>query len=139
MKIIHNPVNPNCLDIAKRYSEKENTKINYVLTSDIHYSDHPFDIFYRENPHPEFGNRYFGISQSYITNADKAEDWVIGMIRDSKYNYYYSRSHHDCISIPGAMIDGGREYLRGTNFLRFRIRKGKFEKIKLKTRYIRKK
>ena len=43
------------------YENKDGVPIKYVCTTDLLASDLPVDIFYRKTPHPEFGNRYFGL------------------------------------------------------------------------------
>jgi hypothetical protein len=105
------------------YEKKDGVSIKYVCTTDLQASDLPVDIFYREDPHPEFGNRYFGLYQNpysedakiMITNADIVENYAFGMIKDKEGMMWYSQCHHDCLFIDGAMIDGGRQYVRGSN------------------------
>ena len=105
-------------EVCKHYSEKDGVDIKYVCTTDMKASDSPADIFYRETPHPEFGNRYFGLwydhhrGHDYIFNADLVEDLEFGMI-EHEGEYYYSQSHHDFVSVTEKkFIDGGREYYR---------------------------
>ena len=106
--------------VIEIYEAKDGVPIKYVCTTDLSRSDVPTDIFYRDSPHPEFGNRYFGLYHHpidrhlLITNADMVEDFEFGMIKDSDNNWYYSSSHHDCIFIEDKMIDGGRKYIRST-------------------------
>jgi hypothetical protein len=121
-------------NVIAHYEQKDGVPITYICTSDLTASDVPFDIFYRTTPHPEFGNRYFGLYLSprtnnlMITNADKIEELEFGMIEvDGKY--YYSQSHHDYKVVGGKMIDGGRAYIRtsgGSDV--FKIQDGKFVK-----------
>ena len=100
------------------YEAKDGVDIKYVCTTDLSASDKPADIFYRSSPHPEFGNRYFGLYKDsftnhlMITNADMVEDFEFGMIKSADNEWYYSSSHHDCIFIEDKMIDGGRQYIR---------------------------
>lgn len=116
--IHHDPI-LNTENIIHHYSEKDGVAIKYVCTSALgEYSEKSADIFYRDTPHPEFGNRYFGIfvnydNNLYITNADKIEDLGFGMIEHEGV-YYYSRDRHDCVPIPNSskFIDGGRAYVR---------------------------
>jgi len=129
MKIKHAPL----LDTKKveeLYSEKDGVPISYVCTTDLNASDNPLDIFYREEPHPEFGNRYFGLFHRngalMITGADQVENYDFGMIQDAEGEWWYSQSHHDCLMIDGKMIDGGRVYVRGNGIEIFKIRDGKF-------------
>ena len=119
--------------VESHYTEKDGVPVKYVCTTDLKASDRPADIFYRSTPHPEFGNRYFGLlrnnDQVLITNADMVEDFEFGMIKDKHNQWFYSSSHHDCIFIDGKMIDGGRKYIRstGTDGV-FKIKNGSFVK-----------
>jgi len=119
--------------VESLYTEKDNVPVKYVCTTDLKASDKPADIFYRDTPHPEFGNRYFGMyndrmnDRVMICNADIVEDFEFGMIKDSDNNWYYSACHHDCIFIDGKMIDGGRQYIRSTGLDGvFKIENGSF-------------
>ena len=120
---------------AAFYAKKDGTNVKYVCTTDLMASDLPVDVFYRDTPHPEFGNRYFGLyknpysddAQIIITNADIVETYDFGMIEDKDGNFWYSQSHHDCLMIDGKMIDGGRQYVRGTpDLVVYRISNGEF-------------
>ena len=132
MNVKHAPVF-DTKKIEQIYTEKDGVPVTYVCTTDLTASDNPFDIFYRETPHPEFGNRYFGVGyvrgRAMITNADRVESYDFGMIQDSNGDSWYSQSHHDCIMIEDKMIDGGRVYMRGNDFEVFKIKNGKFEKV----------
>ena len=119
--------------VEKIYTEKDGVEVKYVCTTDLRASDVPVDVFYRETPHPEFGNRYFGIFYDnfrgcmMITNADVVESLEFGMIEvDGKY--YYSQSHHDYKSFAdGEFIDGGRAYIRSSGgAITTHIKNGKF-------------
>ena len=131
MNIQHEPL----FDTAKVesiYSEKDGVEVKYVCTTDLKASDVPVDVFYRATPHPEFGNRYFGLYHDHvrghlmITNADIVETFEFGMI-EADGKYYYSQSHHDYKLIEGKMIDGGRAYIRsGNGATVMRITNGKF-------------
>jgi len=118
--------------VVQIYSEKDGVEVKYVCTTDLRASDVPVDVFYRETPHPEFGNRYFGLyydnvrGHTMITNADIVESLEFGMI-DVDGKYYYSQSHHDYKVVGDKMIDGGRMYVKssgGTTMMR--IINGKF-------------
>lgn len=103
--------------VIDHYSKKDDVDIKYVCTTDLHHSDVPVDIFYRETPHPEFGNKYFGLYISseglIISNADKVENFTFGMVEDDDDNLQYSQYRHDYKSFDnGNMIDGGRSYNR---------------------------
>ena len=96
------------------YEAQDGVDIKYVCTTDLLASDRPADIFYRSSPHPEFGNRYFGLYKNHlgqlmITNADMVEDFEFGMIKSADEYALSLVSHHDCIFIEDKMIDGGRE------------------------------
>jgi hypothetical protein len=118
MKIKHFPIT-NTDKVVEHYSKKDNVTISYVCTTDFKHSDRPVDIFYRETPHPEFGNRYFAIGVNYedgsyvIFNADEIENFTFGCVEDNDGDLQYSQYHHDYKSFDnGNMIDGGREYIR---------------------------
>lgn len=122
--------------IIKHYEEKDGVPITYVCTSDLTASDVPMDIFYRSTPHPQFGNKYFGLFISpmsghlMITNADKIEDFDFGMIKDKDGKFWYSQCHHDCLFIDGSMIDGGRAYVRASgNVHYFKVKDGELIKV----------
>ena len=113
------------------YTEKDGVEVKYVCTTDLQNSDIPADIFYRETPHPQFGNYYFGIlrhnDQTMITNADIVESFEFSMIEDADGKYYYSQSHHDYKVVGDKMIDGGRAYIRSSgSTTSMRIKSGKF-------------
>jgi hypothetical protein len=118
--IKHYPIT-NTETVIKYYAQKDGLPIKYICTTDFGASDRPVDIFYRDSPHPEFGNKYFGIAPSYesddfvIFNADKVEDFTFGMVEDDDGNLQYSEYHHRCKFFEnGNMIDGGREYVRSS-------------------------
>jgi len=119
-------------EVEKIYSEKDGVDVKYVCTTDLRASDVPVDVFYRATPHPEFGNRYFGLyydrvrDHLMITNADIVESFDFGMIEvDGKY--YYSQSHHDYKVVGDKMIDGGRVYIRSNGgAVTMHIKNGKF-------------
>ena len=131
MNIQHEPL----FDTAKveeLYGRKDGCEVRYVCTSDLNASDVPCDIFYRAEPHPDFGNRYFGLYWDsirdclMITNADIVESFEFGMI-EVNGKYYYSQSHHDYKVVGDKMIDGGRAYVRSSgSTTNMRIADGKF-------------
>jgi len=105
--------------VCKLYSEKDGVPIKYVCTSTtIKEGLQAADIFYRDTPHPEFGNRYFGLYQNHsgnimITNADRIESLEFGLVEDDDGNLQYSAHRHDYKKFEnGNMIDGGRVYIR---------------------------
>lgn len=131
MNIHHDPL-LNIDKVIDLYSKKDGVDISYVCTTDLNASDVPVDVFFRSTPHPQFGNRYFGLYRDVvrdvlmITNADVVEDYDFGMI-ESDGTYYYSQSHHDCKFIGNQMIDGGRVYCRSSALVSFfKVKDGQF-------------
>ena len=131
MNIQHEP-RVDTAKVEELYGRKDGCEIRYVCTSDLNASDVPCDIFYRAEPHPDFGNRYFGLYWDsirdcmMITNADIVESFEFGMIEDDG-KYYYSQSHHDYKVVGDKMIDGGRAYIRSSGgTTNMRITDGKF-------------
>lgn len=119
MKINHHPIF-NVETVEQHYSAKDGVPVRYVCTSAPNsVADYAADIFYRESPHPEFGNRYFGLyvnhyaggPQIMITNADKIEELEFGMIEGAD-GWEYSQHRHDYRQVGGCAIDGGRAYVR---------------------------
>ena len=103
--------------VEKFYSDKDGVPVKYVLSSELTTDDLVYDIYYRNTPHPEFGNKYFGLTRHptegymLICNAD----WIDGKQIDCievDGDCYYSQCRHDYVSVGGKMIDGGRAYTR---------------------------
>ena len=121
----------NTAKVEELYTKKDGVEVKYVCTTDLKTSDMPMDIFYRATPHPEFGNRYFGLfwnnnKSVMITDADVVESLEFGMIKDNG-KYYYSQSHHDYKVIGEQMIDGGRQYIKSSGgAVAMRVKNGKF-------------
>ena len=120
MNIKHHP-NFNTEEVCRKYSEKDGVKVKYVCTTDLRASDVPVDVFYRETPHPEFGNRYFGLYYDHyrdhvmICGADMVEGFQFGCVENDNDELEYSQSHHDYKQFGnGNMIDGGRQYIRSS-------------------------
>jgi hypothetical protein len=119
--------------VTEHYTKKDGVPVTYVCTSDLNASDVPVDIYYRDTPHPEFGNCYFGLYHDHvrghmmICNADVVESYEFGMVNDGSV-WHYSQSHHDYKSFPnGAMIDGGRQYIRSSpGAIIMHVKNGKF-------------
>ena len=120
MNIKHHPL----FDIAKvekLYSEKDGVPVKYVCTSAPNkHADYAADIFYREEPHPEFGNCYFGLYRNphfasdgtvMITNADPIEGLEFGMIEGPE-GWEYSQHRHDYRHVGDCAVDGGRSYFK---------------------------
>lgn len=120
--IEHNPIFDTD-KIIDHYSKKDGVSIIYTCTTELDPGNLiPVDVFYRETPHPEFGNRYFGLyrkvltGEMMITNADSVENLTFACVKDSAGNLHYSRDRHDCVTLDnGNMIDGGRAYVRTNN------------------------
>lgn len=119
MNINHRPIF-DTEKVCELYSKKDGVPVTYVCTTALGDGAHAMDVFYRETPHPEFGNRYFGLywtttwsgaEQMMITNADQVEDLKFEMI-DAGGAWQYSRHRHDYFTVGGVSIDGGRAYLR---------------------------
>ena len=135
MKIKHAPI-LSTEKIVEHYSKKDGVPVKYVCTSAVSkHADFAADVFYRETPHPDFGNRYFALYQNpyaynaqvMITNADCIEDFDFGMITDRDGEMWYSSLRHDCLFIDNSMIDGGRSYIRSTGEVKvFKIKDGIF-------------
>lgn len=106
--------------ICEHYSNKDGVPVNYVCTSALGDEAQAMDIFYRDTPHPTFGNRYFGLFHSMsgdlmITNADKIEQAEFGLVEDDDGNLQYSAHRHDYKRFEnGNMIDGGRAYIKSS-------------------------
>ena len=125
MMINHEPIF-DTKKVCELYSKKDGVPIKYVCTSAPNeYGTYAADIFYRETPHPEFGNRYFGLYNAnnfggvrggiMITNADPIEDLTFTAIYSNMLEQWvYSKHRHDYREVPGenVAIDGGRSYNR---------------------------
>ena len=114
MNIKHNTITK-IENVEKLFSEKDGVEIRYVCTTE--FNNAIADIFYRETPHPKFGNKYFDIffrgADAYISDADKVESLTFGMVENDNGQLEYSTSRHDYKAFKnGNMIDGGRAYIR---------------------------
>jgi hypothetical protein len=120
--------------MAEHYSKKDGVAVKYVCTSALGGEAQAMDIFYRDTPHPEFGNRYFGLfidqqDRVMITNADIIDGAEFAMIEDGEGNLHYSAHRHDYKSVDGKMIDGGRAYIRSSGSVElFKVRDGEIVK-----------
>ena len=99
--------------MVEHYSKKDGVEVKYVCSSALGSEAQAMDIFYRATPHPEFGNRYFGMyvdqkDRVMITNADRIEDAEFAMIEDTNGDLHYSAHRHDYKTVDGKMVDGGR-------------------------------
>jgi hypothetical protein len=116
MNIKHHPL-LNIKAITEFYSEKDGVPVTYVCTSAPNkQASYAADIFYRETPHPEFGNRYFGIyenlqNQVMITNVDMIENLTFSMVEGAA-GWEYSQHRWDYRQIGHVAIDGGRAYTK---------------------------
>jgi hypothetical protein len=105
--------------MVEHYSKKDGVAVKYVCTSAVGGEARAVDIFYRATPHPQFGNRYFGLyidqqDRVMITNADAIEDAEFAMIEDNNGDLHYSAHRHDYKTVDGKMVDGGRAYVRSS-------------------------
>lgn len=132
MKIRHEP-QFDTQKVVELYSKKDGVPVKYVCTSALGSEEFAMDIFYRDTPHPEFGNRYFGLYRSpmtgslMITNADKIDGAEFAMIEASDGELHYSAHRHDYKVIEGKMIDGGRAYVKtNTHTVSMRLKNGEF-------------
>jgi hypothetical protein len=138
MEIHHRPIYRDVDRIIKLYSDKDQVPIRYVCSSSIRERGPIYDIYYRmdNSPHPEFGNRYFGLifvkGHPYIINADNIENLTFNVV-----NGIYSRNEHDMVDTGvGAALDGGRDYLRLVGNIKcqvdtYTIKNGEFVKKEL--------
>jgi hypothetical protein len=116
----------------KVYSEKDGVSVKHVCSTE--FNDVIADIFYRETPHPKFGNKYFCLffrgDNLYVGNADSVENLAFGMVENDNGELEYSQSRHDYKSFKnGNMIDGGRDYVRSSgNAKTFVVRNGQLIK-----------
>lgn len=125
--------------VQSHYTEKDGVEVKYVCTTDLRASDVPVDVYYRDTPHPTFGNRYFGLYHDHvrghlmITNADVVEELEFGMVKNDNDEWQYSISHHDYRSFDnGNMIDGGRQYVRSSGpTVLFKVKDGKFIEVEM--------
>lgn len=133
MNIKHNPIF-NVAAIEKHYTEQDGVPVIYVCTSELARSNVPMDIFYRDTPHPKFGNRYFGMffdhvrDSMMITNADSIEETEFAMVNVDG-EWHYSSYRHDYKQFKDSngrhlAIDGGRAYARGNGYEFFKVQDG---------------
>ena len=88
-----------------------------IKKKDGGWFDEPVDVFYQPNPDTSKGHsHYFGIfirtGEAYITNAESAFSEPITGVVTKNGDVLVSRFRHDFQSKDGAMIDGGRDYIR---------------------------
>lgn len=138
MNIHHRPfLDPQ--KVERVYSEKDGVPVRYVCTSALDNGTLSMDIFYRDTPHLDYGNRYFGLyfkhmldnsKELMITNADSIEDVTFEMVQVGD-KWHYSQDRHDFHTVGDVSIDGGRAYLKRVGNLShptktFRVRDGEF-------------
>jgi hypothetical protein len=142
MNIKHHP-HFNTMIISKHYSQKDDVPLTYVCTSAPNKNaDYAADIFYRDTPHPDYGNRYLGVyrngeNQVMIMNCDTIEDLTFSMIEGTD-GWEYSQHRHDYRQVGDYAIDGGRAYPRlisSTSTItvleikRMKVKNGVFEEV----------
>jgi len=132
MTLKHEPITETEM-VCRHYAERDGCEIRYVCTSDLVADNMPADIFYRTDPHPEFGNRYFGIyydayrDATYICNADIIESKEFGVVENDEGELVYSQSRWDYKAFRnGNTIDGGRAYIRGCGYKVMKVVDGEF-------------
>ena len=99
--------------VIETYKNTEGVDINYVCTTDLVTTDHPVDVFYRKEPHPQFGNNYFGLliknDAIEIVNADMVTNLHFGMVENDDGLLEYSRTANEAKAFKnGNTISGGR-------------------------------
>jgi len=138
MNIKHSPVF-NTMIISEHYSNKDKVPLEYVCTSAPNkHADYAADIFYRETPHPEYGNRYLGVyrngdHQVMITNCDMIEDLTFSMV-EGLDGWEYSQHRHDYRQVGRTAIDGGRSYTKLVGDVHapvktMKVKDGQFEEV----------
>lgn len=117
--------------VIKLYSEKDGVPIKYVCSTALNEGNQKVDVFYRETPHPQFGNKYFGLFSNdagsvFITNADKIEELEFGLVEGDDNMLHYSAYRHDYKSFSnGNMVDGGRAYVKSSgNVKMYKVKDG---------------
>lgn len=141
VSVLHKPMF-NTSIVEQHYSEKDGVPVKYVCTSALGDESFAGDIFYRETPHPEFGNRYFQLyipvyvndgqqQHIHIRSADQIENVDFYM---AKYGggWAYSAHRWDFTPVDGGYLDGGRAYGRVVGEVRtvkFRVKDGEFVEV----------
>lgn len=140
MNIHHRPLF-DTQKVCEHYSKKDGVPVTYVCTTALNHGTMSVDVFYRETPHPEFGNRYFGLymnsyyddAQIMITNADCIEGLTFDMV-NVKDQWHYSQHRHDFYTVGDVSIDGGRAYVKLMGNIdvpraSLKVVNGQFEKV----------
>jgi hypothetical protein len=139
MNIHHRPIF-NQKTVTEHYTERDGVPVKYVCTSASNAGTVAMDIYYRDTPHPKFGNRYFGLFYSpttddiRITNADAIENLDFDMI-EVNGGLHYSQDRHDYHTVGDVAIDGGRAYTRLAGNIhnhpmkKLRVKDGEFVEI----------
>lgn len=128
--------------VKKTFADRDES-VRYVCTTELNRCNFPIDVYIREDgPHPEFGNRYFGLyakgDSTFICDADSIETLEFACVQSTAGLYHYSQYQHDFHKVDeGIFIDGGRAYTRivgSTESYRiFVVRDGYFVPIKMST------
>jgi hypothetical protein len=132
VNINHRPI----LDVKfceEAYTKKDGVPVKYVCTTALDGGVNAGDVFYRDTPHPQFGNRYFQLivlhGNLFIRGADVVEGLIFDMLYGNSY-WHYSQHRHDFLSVGDCAIDGGRAYtkLLGENLIThtFKVKDGEF-------------
>lgn len=127
--IVHKPIT-NIDKVIAYMAERDGVPIKYVCTTEIRGNNKPCDVYYRDTPHPKFGNSYFALTyygdSVIIMDADVVETYEFVCVMYNE-QYHYSSYRHDFVEVGGSAIDGGRAYTRMLGngpFSRFRIKDG---------------
>lgn len=145
MNIVHEPFFKT-EEVLKHYEEKDGVSIKYVCTTALKNDTIPVDVFYRDTPHPEFGNRYFGLyvtpfdGRVMICDADYIEELEFGLAKDKDGALHYSQHRHDYHpfqtqigdEVIDCAIDGGRAYVRmlgSATYDTYIVKDGEFKEV----------
>jgi hypothetical protein len=140
MNIKHDPLF-NVAAVAAHYSHIDGVPVKYICTSEVSRSNSPMDIFYRDTPHPKFGNHYFGVfydscrDSMMVTSAQGIEGADFAMI-EIDGEWHYSSYRHDFKQLTDSngitkFIDGGRAYIRGHGYEFYKVENGEIVKEQL--------
>ena len=106
MNIVHYPIT-NTKQVEELYSEKDGVPVKHVCTTE--FGNSIVDVFYRDTPHPKFGNRYFAVlfrdNVPYIANADEVEKLTFGLVQNDNGDMEYSRKRSSVLESRWGLND----------------------------------
>lgn len=133
LKLIHNDVNGFNIDVIEEQYKAKYVGEFCLKSKSGEWYDQAFSLFYNPTPHPQ-GSNYFAlyymydydtlindkIPKVYITDGISAVQdkqgtpviYIAAMVDDNQA--IYSAYRHDSQSYNDVMIDGGRDYHRGS-------------------------